>query len=373
MVALARGEENVSTKLNFFITVNGVLTDAVEIGFAIFDKTAGAPGTQIFPAGVGTFEPVETGPGHFSTGSYYAYDNGNSQGWTPPLGEPLGTHCVKWRWRVSLASPFQERQEEFEVIVESAGSPDETYCTVADIRALGVPNELATPAGPTDAQVLTAIKLAQQLFERATRNWFVPRTLQFKFDGTDSDTIHFGVPIIDIEWLKLNASPSNLEKSNYAVYKSRSYPDDRRNPRIKLVRSRDVRDIFTAPLTFGELKFRKGRQNQEVRGTFGFCEDDGSTPAGVREAVCRMTIERLASPAFIAPGTTVISAPPASGGGAVIEEWTDGHKLKFATASLAMQRPGLQGVSADPFVQDMIKLYRAPIGVATPAHWSYDG
>lgn len=368
--ALARGEENTTTKLNWFITVNGVLTDAFEVGFAVFDKTGGAPGTQIFPAGVGTFEPVETGPGHFGTGQYYAYDNGNAQGWTPSLGEPLGTHCIKWRWKLTAASAFQQGEEEFEVIVESAGSPDETYCTVAELRALGVPDETATPPGPTDAQLLEKIKLAQQLFERATRNWFVPRTLQFKFDGTDSDTIHFGIPIIDVEWLKLNRDPTNLDPGNYAVYNARSYPDDRRNPRLKLIRTEEIRDIYTAPLTFGQLKFRKGRQNQEIRGTFGFVEDDMSTPLPVKEAVCRMTIERLSQPAF---GTSIISPPSVSGGGSIVEEWTDGHKLKYAVATPIARKSGLQGFTTDPFAQDVIRAFRAPLGIATPAHWSYDG
>ena len=50
-----------------------------------------------------------------------------------------------------------------------------------------------------------------------------------------ADALHFGVPIIAIDYLKLNSSPTALEKWLYKVYSSCHYPDDRSNPRIKLV------------------------------------------------------------------------------------------------------------------------------------------
>lgn len=366
MVALARGEENTQAKLNFFITVNGVLTDAAEIGFQIFDVAGGFPGTQIFPATAGDFEPVETGPGHFSIGSYYAFDNGAGVGWTPSLAEPIGTHLIKWRWKITAAAPAQLGQEEFEVLVQSAGSTTDTYITVQDIRDLGMPDP------PTDAEILAQIQICQAFIDRATRQWFVARALQFKFDGTDSDTIHLGIPIISIEFLRINDAGSDLDPDLFRVYSGRSYPDDRKNPRIKLVRSHRRRDIFTAPLTLGDLKFRKGRQNQEVKGLFGYVEDNGETPGLIKEAMKRLVVEKLASPIFSAPGASPPPAPPPSAGGVVVEERTDGHSIRFATASLGEKRPGLSGFTQDQKVLDIIKLFKGPIGVATPAHWSYD-
>jgi len=370
MVAIARGEENTPGRINWFITVSGVLTDAFNVGFQIWDVTGGYPGTQLFPAVPGTWEDVTSAPGRFSPGSYYAYDNGNAQGWTPSLGEPLGTHLIKWQWKISASAPYQQGQEEFEVLVQSAGSSEETYVTVQDIRDLGVPDETATPPGPTDDAVLATIKLCQALFDRATKQWFVPRTLQFAFDGSNSDAAHFGVPIIDIEWLKLNHASDALAATYYRVYDGRSYPDDRKNPRIKLIGSDDDQSIYTAPVTYGRLRFRKGRQNQEVRGTFGYVEDDGTVPLPVQEALKRMVIERLGNPAYVAPGTVPIAVPGLSVG-AVVEEVTDGHKLKFSAPGYTDRRAGLSGISADPFVHDVIRLYKAPIGIATPAHWSY--
>lgn len=371
MVAIARGEENTPAKINWYITVSGVLTDPHEIGFQIFDVTGGYPGTQIFPAVPGDYEDVTT-TGKFSTGSFYAYDNANGKGWTPSLGEVLGTHVVKWRWKITPTAPYQQGQEEFEVLVQSTGSSDDTYITVQNLRDLGIPNETATPPGPTDVQLLATIKLCQALLDRACKQWFVPRTLQFKFDGTDSDAIHFGVPIIDIEWLKLNTDDNALDSSLYRVYNAVAMPDDRHNPRIKLVGPQENRDIYTAPLVTGRLRFRKGRQNQEVRGTFGYVEADGSTPLPIKEALTRLVVERVTSPAYVAPGAVPLPTPPLGGSGAIVEEWTDGHKIKWSVAPLATRKFGLTGITSDPFVQDVIRLYRGPIGIATPAHWSYD-
>ena len=46
MPTLARGQENTPSILNWFISINGVLTDAYEVGYQIYDITGGLPGTQ---------------------------------------------------------------------------------------------------------------------------------------------------------------------------------------------------------------------------------------------------------------------------------------------------------------------------------------
>ena len=43
MPALARGQENTPSIINWFITVNNVLTDAYEVGYQIWDITGGLP------------------------------------------------------------------------------------------------------------------------------------------------------------------------------------------------------------------------------------------------------------------------------------------------------------------------------------------
>lgn len=241
------------------------------------------------------------------------------------------------------------------------------YITVSDVRAAGL-----TQAKVADADVTSAIALWQEFLDRACRQWFEPRTLAIKFDGTDSDTLHFGVPIISVTSLKVNDSPTALPVGSYRVYSSAGYPDDRRNPRIKLV-SEGGHDIYSAPMQFGRFKFQKGRQNQEIVGSFGFVEADGTTPLMIKRALLKLVLEKLQTPVYVDPtcAASGISSLPPMLAGALKEEWTDGHRLVYAVSDPAPRKPGLTGVTQDQEIHDIIRLYRAPIGIATPANPSY--
>jgi hypothetical protein len=370
MPALARGQENTESILNWFLTVNNVLTDAFEVGYRIFDLTAGLPGTQIFPVTPGDYEPVTAPPGNFSTGSYYAYDNGNAQGYTPGLAQPIGTHRIEWRWKISGAAPYQSGFEDFEVLVQSAGSSAETYCSVQDIRDEGI-----TVAMADDAKVLSYIETWQQFIDRACRQWFNARAMILEVDGNDGDSLFFSVPIIQIDYLKLNHSAENLDESLFRAYTGRLYPDDRRNPRIKLIGPGESRNIYVpASRLTGRLKFLKGRQNQEIKGIFGYTEADGSTPKLIRRALIKLVIEKLTAPIFEDPGAVspVPSVPPILG--PILEEETDDHRIKYGQAGGATvpRRAGLSGITQDTEILDILKLYKGPMGVGAPAHWGND-
>lgn len=241
------------------------------------------------------------------------------------------------------------------------------YCTIADIRAAGLTDVVAYP----DADITAALILWQQFLDRACRQWFESRPLTLTFDGTDSDTLHFGVPIVSIDYIRLNGDPTDLDPESYRVYAGRSYPDDRRNPRIKLRTIDEFSSIFSTPIHGTRLKFRKGRQNQEISGNFGFIEDDDSTPELIKRALCKLVIEKLVSPIPV-PGVTPPPGAPPIIAGALIEEWTDGHKRKYTNnTSVGASRPSpFNGITQDPEILAIIKLYRAPIGIASPAHFS---
>jgi len=368
MPTLARGQENTPSILNWFISINGVLTDAYEVGYQIYDITGGLPGTQIFPVTPGNWETVSSGDGHFSVGSYYAYNNSDGNGYTPTITASLGTHRIQWRWKINLGSSYQSDAEDFEVIVESSGSSVDTYISIQDVRDAGVTDETTFP----DAMVLSNIELWQAVLERACRQWFIPKTIILNVDGTDSDTLHFGVPIIEIDYIKINNSDDELDTDLYKVYNATTYPDDRRNPRIKLVNSRYCVDIFTAPMGYGSLLFRKGRQNQEIKGTFGFVEDDMSVPKPIQRALLKLVVEKMTKPVYIGdPATTPTPPPPIIG--TLLEEWTDGHRLKYgiAGAKITKRSPYLTGITDDQEIIEIIKMYRAPIGCTTPANPTY--
>lgn len=361
------------------------------------------------------------------------------------------------------------------------------YITVQQLRDEGITAVIAA-----DSKVLDSIRTWQEILDRACRQWFESRTLTLSVDGSDSGVLFFGVPIISIDYLKLNGATAALDTSLYKVYSSRSYPDDRHNPKIKLIGDQ-LRDIYTAPLNVGRLKFLLGRQNQEIKGAFGYIEDSvaahgaiqfvakanlidgevfvlddgvndavtfhfdvggtyipsggyddenvrvdvsgdttvdnvaaraktainvatalditagvietggllrlendtsgvagnqtitetvvnadfvvygmagGAVPRAITRALIKLVIEKLTHPMY--GGSSVTPSPSALG--AILMEKTDGHSIKYGPAGggFTPRKPGLSGITSDPEILDIITLYRAPIGVATPAQWSYN-
>lgn len=367
MAAIERSQENTIDKINWFTTLNNVLTDFFAVEYQLWDISAGLPGDVIFPnPGVpGDWEVVTTGAGHFGVGRYYAYDNTLGAGWTPGPAEPLGTHRILWRWKVTAGDAYQSSAEDFEVLSVGAGPGADLYISVQDIRDLGL-----DVADYPDAQVLAAITTWQALIDRACRQWFREIELLLTPDGNDSAVLFFGIPIIEIEYVKLNGQAAELDSSLYRVYNSRTYPDDRRNPRIKLKEPYEVRDIYTWPSVWGPMKFRKGRQNQEIKGTFGFVEENGEAPELIKRALKKLVVEKLTQPIYgSAPAGAVVSPLV----GQLIAEKTDGHEMRWSPrgGQLEPRKPWLAGITQDQEIIDILTLYRAPIGIATPAHWSY--
>lgn len=238
------------------------------------------------------------------------------------------------------------------------------YITVQDVRDAGIPTEIN--GGPSDAVVTAQIAIWQEFLDRACRQWFSSKTLTFNVDGNDSRVLFFGVPIISIDYIKLNDSTENLSTDYYRVYNDKTLPEDRRNPRIKLIETTN-RDIYRGiGMNEQSLRFRRGVQNQEIKGDFGYIEEGGTVPLLIQRALLKLVVEKLTNP--IVPGSNPAGMPPPPPIMAgVVEEWTDGHKLKYSE-TLLPRRSGISGITQDQEILDIIKLYKAPIGIATPAH-----
>lgn len=239
-----------------------------------------------------------------------------------------------------------------------AGPP---YITVDQVRAAGI-----TDPPYSDAAITAAIALWQAVIEQATRQWFYSRAVEWYLDGTDGDALHFHVPIIDIEELRINGSSTPLETPLYKVYNS---TEDKMNPRVKLIdgRNNDL-DIYTAPMMSGRLIFRKGRQNQYVRGHFGYL-DDGAAPLPIQRALLLLVIEKLTTPLISGSGSSNIPSV-----GPIVEEGTDGHYVKYAqVGSAGVNRRGspLDGFTNNHEVKAILRMYRGPIPIAAPANTSY--
>jgi hypothetical protein len=356
MPSIARGQENTVSILNWFTTVNGISVDMNYVGYQIYDITGGIPGTQIFPATAGQFENVTNAPGRFSVGAYYAYDNSAGTGWTPELTASIGDHRIVWAWKVSANAQMQSSKEDFCVFAQNGGAI--RYITVADVRSAG----LTDTTKYTDADILAMIEIQQTFLDRACRQWFRPISTTMNIDGTDSSILPIGVPIISIDYVKLNDSTSELSTDYYKVYNSISYPDDRKNPRIKLINS-CINDIFSQ--NQGQLIFRKGVKNQEIKGVFGYLDESGNTPKLIKRALLKLVIEKLANPVY---GTKDPYFIPLVG--SLIEEWTDGHKVKYSESfsETKLRQPGLYGITKDQEVLGIIKLFKGPFAMAYPVN-----
>ena len=165
------------------------------------------------------------------------------------------------------------------------------YITILDIRDEGITVEEAA-----DLRVTKIITQEQARIDRICGQWFEERELTLKLDGEDSDTIHLSVPIIEVTSLKINGTESALDPDQYVVYDSRTIPDDRKNPRIKLKRER--RRGMGETVWLGEIdshRFAKGYRNQEVVGKFGYLESDDSTPEEIKYALKKLVIRKLKS------------------------------------------------------------------------------
>jgi hypothetical protein len=222
------------------------------------------------------------------------------------------------------------------------GSGAGLYVTIQDLRDEGIPE---TELG--DDRALILLEGWQQWIERKTEQWFIPKDLEMYLDGNGSRVLWLPVPIISVTSLYANDDfDTAVDSDSYVVY-NRYFPDDRRNPRIKLKRS--TGNIYTS-ITTG--KFVAGDQNQMIDGRFGFIEEDGTVPYAIRRAIMllvNMTKEEM--------GDEEISALDR---GRVIEEVTDRHRIKYADIWNSIRSWNSIGITE---VDQAIKLYRRVINV----------
>lgn len=359
MAALTRGEvvDVSNPKLDVYIRdSNGVAVDVYALSYCIFERvTAPGESTQVYPTS--GEQPVNLTADRVAAGVYAAR-------FTVPSAAILGTWAIRWTAKLGPNAPEQHYTEEFEVLSGGTVSSGDLYITVADVRAAGVN---ARP--PEDSTIYASIKLWQQVIERATRNFFRPVPMEFYLDGPGSDTIFLPVPIISLESLRLNGSDEPLETGRYRVYSSRAIQDDRGNPRIKLIDQwGNDRDIYTAPDRSQRSIFRTGRQNQYIKGVFGYVEPDGSPPELIKRALLKLVLRDLGRP-LVGGGAGSGITPPALMTGVVTEEWTDGHQIKYAVSGgeVKPRAAGLAGLIDDPEVQMILKLYRAPMAIGAPS------
>lgn len=156
------------------------------------------------------------------------------------------------------------------------------YCSVKDLRDESVGDDLS------DLELEALIDEASSEIDRITGWFFDPRSRTYKMDGTGTRYLHLPAPIISITEIQYvwrtedEELTTVLDPSLYVVY-NRTDPDDRFNPKI-------MKTPSFRYLTSGVWK--KGIQNFDVTGTFGFVDDPGgtnTTPAQIKRA-CKLLV-----------------------------------------------------------------------------------
>lgn len=233
-----------------------------------------------------------------------------------------------------------------------------SYVSVPEMRAEGVP--ITIP----DAAIQSALDMWQPIIERITRRVFEPQTLTVFLDGSGSDTLFLNLPIISITALYMNNDFVNVVPSdNYAVYNARGprgMPDDRDNPKIRLIV--ENQSIFTAT---SMRAFARGKQNQQLQGSFGYVELDGSTPEPIKFSLKKLAIKQLKDGGINATGMWRSSGTigPA---GPIVAESVAGRSVQYANPWLRIQKTGTIRVTGDPQVDEILQMYKGPPIITAP-------
>lgn len=219
------------------------------------------------------------------------------------------------------------------------------YATLQEVRDFGVTEEMLS-----DAEVTLMLDAFSEAIDQICGQWFDARSIVVKIDGTNTDTLFFDVPIIEIDSLKINGETTATPPADYTVYNSRTMPDDRRVPRIVLgeeggaLAHRGARPIFIA-----------GRRNQIVEGRFGYLDVDGNTPALIKRALLLIVAEKALNKPI--PGEFEEEGKGVAG--PLIEEVTDGHSRKWGFPQYKLQKAGIaSGLSSDPEVNKILLMFK---------------
>ena len=358
MGALGRGEASNCTnpKLDVFMRLGGVLVDIYSLEFEIYEKVS-TPSTpvKVFPSSgrqavvVGTDCPVGE---RLSTGHYVAT-------YSVPNTALVGTHEIRWYFRLTATTAEQEFREEFEVLpvlLPSSGA----YCTVQEFRDEGVP-DASTPGGYSDDVIQRKILRFSRLVDRFTQRWFEPRNLTFKLDGTSSPSLLLEHPIISVNSVTVEETGS-IDATSIVVYnrhlsQNLLNPDDRENPRIEIVQPLSDDLLFK----IGLRVFPAGQQNIEVDGVFGYTAYDGSSTGKTPDDICEV-VKLLVMRDLPKKWSQKEAADDATNAWRVRQLRTRDQSITYADPG-AGGSGGVRGQGAftgDPTIDSILAMYAAP-------------
>lgn len=283
MPALARGESTncANPALDVFIRLNNVLTDPFSLEFIILDFTAGAPGVQVFPgAGRQTVTVgVDCPTGHrLAVGQHVAE-------YTVDLAANVGSFRIQWFYTMSSGGQEFTHAEDFTVLAAPIATSSDSYCSITDIRAEGIPESVISD---TDLQI--KLNRASRRIDRVTGNFFAPKGATIRVDGRGDRRLTLGMPIISITAVRIVDGAGGTTDVDSMLYRvanrhlteNLTNPDDRFDPHIQYIGTQGrgvVNDIYIR--SAGGRRWPIGHKNIEIEGFWGFTDWNASNPQGV--------------------------------------------------------------------------------------------
>jgi hypothetical protein len=338
--SLIVGQAAPRESLELSIQVDGILTDAAEVSFTVYNEDS-LPGSSVL---TGT---VTTGAGHFATGRYSVYNVALAALWTPATA--IGRGRVEWLYRLEAGGTQYRVDRSFEVLANTVASRYQpVYATQAEINDLGT---LALTARKMrDVQVEWT-----GIIDRYCRQRFRLNAETRVLRGSGSRLIHFGEPLWGLSSAKRNAGTTDDTLTDYNVFGARH--EDRFNSKIVFA-STSQSTIFTS--IDRRLNDFAGGLNQTFTGLWGFVDlETLEAPTEVRHAAAIGIF--LTAQNF--EGLGPVSNSP---GGPIAKEETDQHSTSYAVSS-GKSRGGMMAILKNPAVRDALDLYRAPMFIASPA------
>jgi len=178
-----------------------------------------------------------------------------------------------------------------------------------------------------NARLEAAILLARDFIDRVTGQFFEERTKSFYLSGLGTPLLH--LPLYASTLTSVMVNGVERDADGYIHFNE---IQDRDNPKI----------LF-------DVAIPKGLANVKVTGTFGYVEEDGSTPLPIQNACLKLAIVE-----FLA--VTSNERRELLDRGRITRETTDGHSY---TLSDALSKGG--GTTGDVEVDEILARYMRPM------------
>jgi len=302
MVALAQGEtvDVDNPRLVFIHQLLGKLVDPVSVSFEIFRKVTDAE--RVAPVSVAGPTVVNLVTDKIGTGRFAAT-------WAVPAAQRVGLYEIRWSFVSEAAGATEVARIEFEVLAGIGALLGPSYALVSEMRDEGINKNIS------DARIQVAIVIASRFVEQVTNRFFDARFQTLYVNGTGSNSVLLGDPVIAVESIRIETEPSlqpdlDVDATLYRVFnrhlgQGMLNPDDRESPKIEFVHSDDLLGVGSArfvPLSgvsIRSLTFPVGVQNTKIVGVFGYTEDThngspwGDTPTLIRHVTKLLAIRNL--------------------------------------------------------------------------------